>query len=81
MATLDLSRDIAAFQAEKARLFRTYGAQWVVFADAQFQAAFNEFAEAARFALAKFHDQPFLIRRADDRRAAIPMLIVEDINS
>jgi hypothetical protein len=78
MPALDLSLDIAAFQTEKARLLREFGRQWVVLADAKFQAAFADFDAAARFALSAFGNRPFLIRRADDPQAAVPMMIVDD---
>jgi hypothetical protein len=73
----DLSREIAAFYAQRLRLLSEYGAQWVVFVMDECKGHFDAFEDAARFALDNFGDQRFLIRRTDDPQPQIPMLFVE----
>lgn len=76
--TLDLFLNIAAVQAEKARLFRKHGRLWLVFSDAQFQAAYQDFQDAARFAIKSLGDWPFRIRRADESHAAMSVMIADE---
>jgi hypothetical protein len=76
--TQDLSLNIAAVQAEKARLFRKHGRLWLVFADAQFQAANEDLQDAAPFAIKSLVGRPVLIRRVDDSHAAMSRMIVND---
>jgi hypothetical protein len=76
--TLDFSLNIAAVQAEKARLFREHWRLWLVFADAQFQPANEDLQDVAPFAMKSLGGRPVLIRRADDLHAAMSLMIVDD---
>ena len=58
-----LARDIAAFEQMKAQLLDHYNGKFVVFQDGQFSGSFDSFDSAARDALRRFRDSPFLIRQ------------------
>ncbi len=77
MAETDLSKEIAAFLRERARLAREHGPSWVVFVGDEFKGAFAEFAMAAAFATSKFPDRPFLIRNTFEAEPQFPFLVAE----
>jgi hypothetical protein len=58
-----LAKDIAAFERKKAELLNHYADKFVVFHDGEFQGSYDSFDSAARDALSRFHDTPFLIRQ------------------
>ena len=58
-----LAKDIAAFERMKAELRQRYDGKFVVFHDGAFQGSFDSFDGAARDALKRFRDTPFLIRQ------------------
>lgn len=79
MSDLDLADDIAAFHAQRPRLLQKYGPRWVVMVDQTFEGAFDEFEQAATFALEKFSDRPFLIRHTEEHEPHIPLVVVEAV--
>lgn len=58
-----LARDIAAFDRMKAELLQHHNGKFVVFHDGQLQGSFDSFDSAAREAVKRFRDSPFLIRQ------------------
>jgi len=58
-----LAKDIAAYEQMKAELLQHYNGKFVVFHDGQFQGSFDPFHNAAREAVKRFRDTPFLIRQ------------------
>ena len=60
-----LAKDIAAFERRKAKLQERYGGKFVVFHNGELEGSFDSFDSAARDALKRFRDTPFLIRQVD----------------
>jgi len=58
-----LAKDIAAFDRMKAELQQHYTGKFVVFHGGEFQGSFDNFDGAARDAVKRFRDSPFLIRQ------------------
>ncbi len=58
-----LAKDIAAFERMRAELQEHHSDKFVVFHDGRLQGSFDTFDSAARDALKRFHDAPFLIRQ------------------
>ena len=58
-----LAKDIAAFERRKLELLQHYNGKFVVFHDGELEGAFDSFDSAARDALRRFRDSPFLIRQ------------------
>lgn len=58
-----LAKEIAAFEGMKADLQQHYNGKFVVFHNGQLQGSFDSFDNAAREALKRFRDSPFLIRQ------------------
>ena len=58
-----LAKDIAAFERMKPELLQHYNGKFVVFHDGELEGSFDSFDSAARDALKRFHDSPFLIRQ------------------
>ena len=58
-----LARDSAAFERMKVELRQHYNEKFVVFHNGEFQGSFDTFDSAARDALKRFGDTPFLIRQ------------------
>ena len=58
-----LAKDIAAYEQMKAELLQHYNGKFDVFHDGQFQGSFDPFHNAAREAVKRFRDTPFLIRQ------------------
>ena len=58
-----LVRDIAAFDRMKAELQQHYNGKFIVFHDGELQGSFDSFDSAAREAVKRFRDSPFLIRQ------------------
>ena len=58
-----LAENIAAFEQMKAELLQHHNGKFVVFHDGQFQGSFDSFDNAAREAVKRFRDAPFLIRQ------------------
>ncbi len=58
-----LARDIAAFDRMKAELQQHHNGKFVIFYDGQLQGSFDSFDSAAREAVKRFRDSPFLIRQ------------------
>ena len=77
MAEPDMSEAIAAYHAQRARLVQQYGPSWVVFVGPEFKGSFNQFDEAASFALAKLGDTEFLIRHTEEHVPHVPLVVVE----
>lgn len=77
MAVVDLSRDVAAFEAQQEDLRNSYGDQWVVFFEGAFSGAFRSYDKAITFAIQKFGDADFLLRRIVERPVTIPMLLAD----
>ena len=57
-----LAKDIAAFDRMKAELQERYKGKFVVFHDGRLKGSFDSFDNAAREAIKRFRDSPFLIR-------------------
>lgn len=74
---VDLSREIAAFEAQQEDLRNSYGDQWAVFFDGAFRGAFRSYDKAISFALKTFGDSDFLLRRIVERPVTIPMLLAD----
>ena len=69
MTTLeDLKPDIDAFEACRESLEAKHRGQFVVFHDARFEGAHDSFHEAAKDAVERFGDAPFLIRQVGAAR-------------
>lgn len=58
-----LAKDIAAYERSKVELEQRYNGKFVVFHSGEFQGSFDNFDGAAREALKRFRDTPFLIRQ------------------
>jgi hypothetical protein len=78
MADLDLKSEVAAFLRARASLRAEHKAPWVVFAAEQFQAAFDEYEGAARFAFERFPNVPSLVRHLDDDDEYVPLIFADD---
>ncbi len=78
MREIDLTDEIAAFEAQRAHLRQVLGSKWIVMVDDQCAGAFAEFDEAAQFALESFRDRGFLIRHVDAEEPQIPLVVVEN---
>ena len=77
MHAADLEKDIAAYDARRMELQKSYGDQWVVFFEGAFKGAYRTYDQAINFALAEFGDADFLVRRIVERPVTIPMLVVD----
>lgn len=77
MADQDITGEIEAFLRERAKLQAEHAHQWVVFATRKFQGAFDEYEGAARFAVTKFGDAPFLVRNVDDYEEHVPLIFAD----
>jgi hypothetical protein len=72
MAAIDLSKEIDAFQRNRASMIGEFGSAWVVFVDAQLKGHFSTFQKAAQFAFENFASSPFLIRHTMEPTLKIP---------
>ncbi len=77
MAVVDLSKNIAAFDEQKEALRSSHGDKWALFFDGAFEGAFTSYDRAMSFALNKFGDTDFLLRRIVERPVTIPMLLAD----
>lgn len=72
-----LDQEIAAFEADSARLESHHMGKWVVFKGGSLQGTFDAFDGAARFAVEKFGRGPYLIREVgEDRELPIPASVL-----
>ena len=58
-----LVKDIAAFDRMKSELQQRQNGKFVIFHNGQMQGSFDSFDNAAREAVKRFRDSPFLIRQ------------------
>ncbi len=70
-----LQRDIAAFEAQRADLFKHHAGKFVVFFEGQFRGAYDTFQNAANEAVEKFGKGPYLIRQVTDEGKVVTMPI------
>lgn len=61
-----LAAEIAAFEKQKEELLKHHNGKFVVFKDGQLQGSFDTFDNAAKDAIRRFRDSPFLIRRVGE---------------
>jgi hypothetical protein len=59
----DLSQEIAAFERERDELMKHHEGKFVIFKDGKLQGAFDTFDAAARDAIRRFKEEPFMIRQ------------------
>ncbi len=74
--SVDLSKEIAAFERQSTSLQSRLGKRWVVFLDEKLQGDFESFAVAVEFAMAKFPDRDFLVRETQAEKVELPFLLV-----
>jgi len=74
---VDLSREVAAFEAQQENLRDSYGDQWALFWEGDFKGAFQSYDKAMSFALTTLGDVDFLLRRIVERPVTIPMLLAD----
>lgn len=75
----DLKPDLDAFEACREGLETDHGGQFVVFHAASFEGAYDSFDEAAKDAVTRFGDAPFLIRQVGaDREVSLPFAVLPD---
>ncbi|HEV7353081.1 MAG TPA: hypothetical protein VGN74_08150 [Brevundimonas sp.] len=77
METAVLTEEIKAFDDMLPRLRQEYGGVWAVLVGQDFKGAFQEFRQAAAFAVANFADTPFLIRHTEQHTAQIPFVAID----
>jgi hypothetical protein len=78
MSTLNLAREISAFNRLLPRLRCQYGHSWVVFVGDDCKGGFSAFDEATSFAFREFPAEHFLIRHTDATEPQVPFVVVED---
>lgn len=78
MTTMDLTRELEAFQQSKPQLISEFGSAWVVFVLGDLKGHFDTFQQAAEFALEKYSDDRFLIRHTTEPPLKIPFAAVLD---
>ena len=80
MSTLeDLKADLDAFEACCENLEANHGGQFVVFHDASFEGAHRSLHVAAKDAVDRFGDAPFLIRQVGaEREISLPFVLPSD---
>ena len=78
MTTLeDLNPDLEAFEACLESLEANHNGQFVVIHDASFEGPHATFHEAAKDAVTRFGDAPFLIRQVGaDREVSLPFAVL-----
>lgn len=59
----DISKEIAAFERQRDELVNHHNGKFVIFKDEKLQGSFDTFDSAAREAIKRFKDEPFLIRQ------------------
>jgi hypothetical protein len=74
--SVDLSKEIAAYERQLADLRQRLGRRWVVFLDEHLQGDFPSFDNAFEFAMRTFPDRDFLIRDTEAERVELPFLLV-----
>ena len=80
MTTLeDLKPDLAAFEASRETLEERHPGQFLVFHAAMFEGAHETFHEAARDAVERFGDAPFLPRQVGAERAIMLPLALSPV--
>lgn len=67
-----LDENIAAFMAQEDDLIAHYKGKWVVFYDGALQDSFDSFNSAAKFAVSRFREGPYLIRQVGGP-SSVPM--------
>lgn len=77
MTNTDLSSEIAAFMRQKPKLVADYGSSWVVFIGDVCRGHFALFEEAAKFAVANYGQEQFLIRHTTEPPPQIPLVFVD----
>lgn len=77
MRAVDLTVEIETFERQRNEWRAAFGAKWLLVVDRTCEGAFDEFEDAAAFALAQFADQDFLIRHVDATEPFIPLVVVE----
>ncbi len=77
METAVLTEEIKAFDEMLPRLRQEHGAVWAVLVGRDLKGAFQEFRQAAEFAVANFADMPFLIRHTEQHTAQIPFVAID----
>ena len=74
---IELSKEIAAFHAQRLSILRDMGPCWVaVFGDVV-ETTSQSFEEAASVALARHPNEPFLIRHVDEGTPHVPLVVIE----
>lgn len=74
MHKVDLTDEVRAFLRDRADLKAEHGSKWVVYLGQEFRGAWEEFEDAAAFAMKHFGGQPFLIQDIDARDECVPMV-------
>lgn len=77
MNEVSLAKETETFDTLLPALRRDYGRAWVVIIGEACEGGFHAFDEAARFALSRFAELPFLIAHTDDVPPQFPFLFVE----
>ena len=75
-ATIELDRDIAAYDAMRADLENRSMGEWVVVHSEQLQGVFPSLEQAAEFAVAKFGRGPYLIRQIGSPPVTLPASVM-----
>jgi len=75
--TAVLETEIKAFDAMLPKLRQDQGAVWVVLVGDELQGTFDEFEDAATFAVEHFDDRECLIRHTHEHTAHIPFIAVD----
>lgn len=78
MDTMNLAKEISAYNRLLPNLKVEYGHSWVVFVGDECKGGFAAFDEAAEFAVREFPATHFLIRHTDAVDAQVPFVVVED---
>lgn len=74
MHDVDLTDEVRAFLRDRAQLKAKYGSQWVVYFGQECRGAWQDFADAATFAMSNFPGKPFLIQDIDARDECVPLV-------
>lgn len=76
IATDELDRDIAAFEAMKAELEEHHNHKWVLFQGGKFVGAFDTIDNVANEAIRRFGKGPYLIRQVGASKTSLPASVM-----
>jgi hypothetical protein len=78
MSTVNLQRDIQAYEVMLPDIKREHGSVWAVVSHERLIQTFAAFADAARFVNANYRDTDVLIRHTDQHKETAPFVEISN---